>query len=284
MLNNYLEDEIKQSVFEAARLLDSSLDPEMSFETAVWVMLNDGEILKAPFGKVFSIIWNLNPNQTWIQLLLIRDFYNDDYFWSVYGENEAFIDKVSETDFEIDRELATSFLVSDFETIADVLAASALKGILGPNASERPNNGRAVLPIEDIREVKDENWGPLKAILLERLSKAYVECPIDFWIRLANDEPEEVVIRFLHDLFSEFGHPMEVAEMRWRAIVRDHAAYANAVCLALEKLLSTTYDPKLLTEIVRVDGGFIEVNNGAAWLEMLSSALRQENFSGLKSV
>ena len=285
MLNSYLEKKIGQLAFVAApRLLNSSLDPKMSFESGVWAMFNDNETLKAPFGQVFSIIWNLDPNQTWIQLLLNRDFYNDDYFWSVYGENETFIEKISENDFEIEREFAASLLASDFETIADLLIASARKGILGSNASERPNNGRAVLPIEDIQEVKYENWGTLKAILLERLPKAYAECPVNFWVKLADDEPEEVVMRFLHDLFSEFGHSMEVAEIRWKAITRDHKAYANAVCLALEKLLNTPYDPEWLTEIVRIDGGFMKVNNGAAWLEMLSSSLQQKSFSELEII
>jgi hypothetical protein len=282
ILNDYLEKEVGQPVFVAApRLLDSSLDSGMRFESAVWAMLNDSDILQAPFGQVFSIIWNLNSNQTWIQLLLNRDFYNDDYFWSVYGKNDEFVTKVSENDFEIDREFATSLLEKDFETITNVLVASALKGILGPNASERPNNGRAILPIEDVQEVKDAYWGPLKAILLERLPKAYADCPPDFWAKLAANEPEEVVMRFLHDLFSEFGHSMEVAETRWKAIVRDHGAYANAVRTALEKLLNATYDPELVTEIVRVDGGFAEVNDGAAWLKALSLALRQEDFSEL---
>ncbi len=282
ILNDYLEKEIGQPVFTAApRLLDISLDSGMRFESAVWAMLNDSEILQAPFGQVFSIIWNLNPNQTWIQLLLNRNFYNDDYFWSVYGQNEDFVIKVSENDFEIDRELATSLLKNDFEMIADVLIASALKGILGSNASEQPNNGRAVLPVEDIQEVKEDNWGSLKAMLLERLPKAYADCPPDSWTQLASNEPEEVVMRFLHDLFSEFGHSIAVAETRWKVIVRDHGAYANAVRTALENLLNRKYDPEWLTEIVRVDAGFTSVKDGAAWLKSLSMALRQEDFSEL---
>jgi hypothetical protein len=282
ILNDYLVKEIGQPVFVAARrLLYSSLDPGMSFEDAVWAMLNDSEILQAPFGQVFSIIWNLNPNQIWILLLLNRNFYNDDYFWSVYGQNEDFVIKVSENDFEIEREWATSLLKNDFEMIADVLIASALKGILGSNASEGPNNGRAVLPLEDIQEVKEENWGSLKAMLLERLPKAYADCPPNFWTQLASNEPEEVVMRFLHDLFSEFGHSIAVAETRWKVIVRDHGAYANAVRTALENLLNRKYDPEWLREIVHVDAGFTTVKDGAAWIKALSMALHQQDFSEL---
>lgn len=282
LLNDYLEKDIGQPVFIAApRLLDSSLDLEMSFENAVWSMLNDSELLQAPFGRVFTLIWKLNPNQTWIQLLLNRNFYNDEYFWTVYGRNEEFVTKVVENDFQIDSKYATSILKNEFEMIANVLVASAVKGILGANASERPNNGRAVLPVEDIQEVKDENWGALKAMLLERLPKAYADCPPDFWTQLASNEPEEVVMRFLHDLFSEYGHSIAVAKTRWTVIVRDHGAYANAVRTALENLLNTKYETEWLTEIVRVDAGFTSVKDGAAWIKALSMALRQEDFSEL---
>ena len=282
LLNESLEKEIGEPVFIAApRLLDISLDSGMRFESAVWSMLNDSEILQAPFGQVFSLIWKLNPNQIWIQLLLNRNFYNDDYFWSVYGKNDDFVTKASENDFEIDKEFATSLLKNDFEMIADVLIASALKGILGSNASEQPNNGRAILPLEDIQEVKDENWGPLTTMLLERLPKAYADCPLDFWTQLASNEPAEVVMRFLHDLFSEFGHSIAVAETRWKVILRDHGDYANAVGTAVENLLNRKYDPEWLTEIVRVDAGFTSAKDGAAWIKALSMALRQEDFSEL---
>jgi hypothetical protein len=281
-LNNYFKRELGQPVFMAApRLLDSSLDSQMSFESAIWSMLNDSEILQAPFGNVFSIIWHLNPDQTWIQLLLYKNFYDDDYLWSVYDQNDYFVTKVTENNFEIDRKLATNILKNEFDIIVDVLIESALKGLLGSNAAEPPNNGRPVLPVEDIQEVKDTNWGLLKLMLLERLPKAYAECPPDFWTQLAANESEEVVIRFLHDLFTKFGHSMEVAETRWKAIKRDHEEYANAVLTALENLLNAQYDAKWVTEIVRVDAGFTDVNDGATWLKALSVALRQEKFGKL---
>ncbi len=281
-LNNYLKKELGKPVFGAApRLLDSSLDSQMSFESAIWSMLNDSEILQSPFGNIFSIIWHLNPDQTWIQLLLNKNFYDDDYLWSVYDQNDHFVTKATENNFEIDRKLATNMLKNEFDIIVDILIDSALKGLLGSNADEPPNNGRPVLPVENIQEVKDANWGLLKLMLLERLPKAYAECPPDFWKQLAVKESEEFLIRFLYNLFAKFSHSTEVAETRWKATRRDHEEYANAVLTALGNLLNSQYDAKWLTEIVRVDAGFTDVNDGATWLKALSVALRQENFNKL---
>lgn len=247
LLNDYLKNNLGQPVFQlSSQLLQTSWLEQ--FENAVMVMLIDYRISTTPFSQVFSLIWDLDPSQRWIDFLLGRDLRED----------------------------------SNPEILANALISKASKGLLGPSPTERPNGGRAVLPIEEVRQV--EFWGKLRVILLDRLPEAYSSCSKNFWAQLATQESEAVVIRFLHDLFVHFSHPIDVAETRWKVIVRDHRDYANAVLIALETLLNSTKDTDWLTEIVHIDAGFTFVSDGSTWLRILFSALEQQDFARLATV
>ena len=170
--------------------------------------------------------------------------------------------------------------LAGFDAIADALSESAAKGLLAPDF-EGPNSGRPALPIEEIKLVKEERWGPLKQILVRRLTKAYADCPNDFWLRLAMNEPTDVLTRFLHDLFGKYSHPMDVAELRWKAIRQDHPPYATAAVVSLEHVLRTCNDPQFLSDLVRIDAGLMTVEDGKLWLGALSVALQTEDFGSL---
>jgi hypothetical protein len=261
VLNAYLDQELGAPAFvPTPRILYEGAFPRL--ELAVFSMLSDNRHLQATFGEVFVQIWKLYPHTIWIGVLLEHNFYDDDEY------------------FDFENISAEASRERDFSIIATAIVDSAVRGIVGPDY-EGPNNGRPILRIEDIQAVPDSNWGLLKNVLLSRLPNAYAACPPDFWARRAANEPDELLMWFLHDLFLEFGHPLDVIEARWKAIRRGQPAYADAAVIALEMVLNTQHDPDWFTDVVRIDAGVKEVDDGTAWLRSLSEALRQEDFSRL---
>jgi hypothetical protein len=261
-LNECLERELEGPAFSPGPRIFNS-NHFARFETAVAAMLSDGHMRRTSFGALFAVIWRCHPDQIWVGVLLDFNFFEH---FERFGFDEALVEPLRQ--------------LGGFDAIVDALGESALKGLLAPDF-EGPNSGRPTLRIADVEKVKEERWGPLKQMLLSRLKEAYEQCPKDFWARLAVSEPEDVLIRFLHDLFGNFRHPPDVAELRWKAITRDHPAYATAVLTSLEHVLQSCDDPQWLTDVVCIDAGFTSVEKGKQWLDVLLVALRTADFNAL---
>ena len=264
LLNEYIEGKTNKIAFLPTKRYFKS-DKMDWFDTAVSIMLNDGYVLRIPFGQVFPILWSLDPYQNWIELLLAHDFSKE----------------VDSELFEEEEPVDLDNSDSDLRLIANALLSSAEKGILGSNSSEHPNGGRPVLPVDWVKEVDDTHWGLLKNLLLDKLPNAFAACPPDFWERLALDEPLEVLERFLHDLFLRYDHPLDVIETRWKVIRRDFAPYASASIMALSNVLRDIQNLDTLNDIVRIDAGILSTNDGKAWLESLLYAMQTEDFSNV---
>jgi hypothetical protein len=262
LLNQCLERDLGKPAIAADERIFNSRH-FLRFETAVSAILADVHMRKASFGALFAAIWRWEPDQIWVGLLLDFNFFaHFDHF----GFDEALVEPLVQ--------------IAGFDAIADALSESAAKGLLAPDF-EGPNSGRAALPIEEIKLAEEKRWGPLKQILERRLTKAYRDCPNDFWLRLAMNEPTDVLTRFLHDLFGKYSNPMEVAELRWKAIKEDHPPYAMAAIVSLEHVLQTCSDPKFLSDVVRIDAGLMTVEDGKLWLGALLVGLRTADFSSL---
>jgi hypothetical protein len=251
ILQQDLESEINQVAFEPEPRLFFP-DSFGQFEGAVFSMLDSATMLKAPFGLVYAPIWRMDPSAQWIGLLRHHTF-NDPL------------------DFEEFADLELPPLEFAFPAIVDTLTASARTGLLAPDY-EGPNNGRPVLRMADVDEIDDAQWGELKPMLRSALPAAYAESPVDFWERLADDDSEGVVVRFLHDLFLDHRPALDLSDTRWKLIVEQQPPYAAAVQRALEKLRASDHPVDYLTELVRIDAGLL-VDDGRAWLDQLQDAL-----------
>ena len=262
-LNECLERELGGPAFEPhSRVFNSQYFAR--FDTGVAAMLSDEHMRKTSFGALFAVIWRWHPDQIWIGVSVDFNFFEH---FDRFGFDEALVEPLRQ--------------LGGFEAIVGTLCDAAVKGLLAPEF-EGPNSGRPALPLADIERIKDERWGPLKPVLLKRLKEAYEQCPKDFWARLAANDPEGVLIRFLHDLFGNCPHPMDVAELRWKAITRGHPAYAAAVLTSLEHVPRTRSDDRQwLTDVVRIDAGFTSVEDGSQWLSALLMALRASDFTDL---
>lgn len=261
-LNECLEQALQTAAFAPAPRIFNS-NHFARFETAVAAMLSDDQMRRTSFGALFAIIWQWHHNQIWIDVLLDFDFFQQ---LERLGFDEALVEPLRQ--------------LGGFDAIVNALGEAALKGLLAPDF-EGPNSGRPTLRIADVEKVEEERWGPLKQMLLLRLENAYAQCPKDCWARLAINEPEDVLIRFLHDLFGNFQHPPDVAELRWKAIIRDYLSYATAASTSLEHVLQSCNDRKWLTDVVRTDAGIISVEDGRHWLDVLLVALRTADFAAL---
>jgi hypothetical protein len=220
--------------------------------------------LLAPFGRVWAALWELDPYNGWIDLLLRYDFFRAPE--AIGFDLEEFAPPQNE-----DR---------DFDAIIHALEASARSGKLSPDPADDPNGGRPVLALASIDAVEDTRWGPLKPRLTSRLTDAYSSSPTDPWKRRLEDDPEGVVTDFLHHLFSRYGEASNSSiEPRWRAIRRAHPAYAEAVRSALAKLLGSVTATRA-ADIVKFDARR-GVSDGAAWLHDLAQALDSGSFSNL---
>jgi hypothetical protein len=260
LVNRHFEAVLGRRAFEPhTRLYSGAFE---HFQNVLFAIANDPGMLRVGFGSYFTTIWNMDPDDLWIGLLLNYNFYPK----RTLAEDE---------DERVVWEGANGFAL-----IVSVLAASARKGILAP-AYEGPNNGRPVLELEQIEAVPEVRWGPLKRLLLDSLPSAYDACPSDFWDRLAVQEPENVLERSLHDLFARYHRPIPDVQLRWSGIVRWQKAYARAILGALDRVLEDNHDGVHLTEIVRVDAGFPLVNDGRSWLISLRRALVDQDFSML---
>jgi hypothetical protein len=220
--------------------------------------------LRAPFAAVWTLIWELDPNEIWLSLLLNYNFEQE--IDSVWDEPE---------------DMPAASTSQDFSKLVAVLLESARKGILSPNAIDTPNGGRAVLTIAQIQEIEEAKWGILKEMLLEKLPSAYGECPSDFWQQLAITEPTEVVLRFLPNLFAYYNQTLETAQLRWQVITDRFEGFSTAVMTSLNTMLTANHDPKWLTEVVQADAGFTTVEDGTAWFQILQEALINHDFSKL---
>lgn len=252
-----------------AIVVESSLGPG-DLEHVVWMLLTKRlpdsaqTYLQAPFCRVFSAIWDLDPYSHRIHTLLEYDFFVPPDMLGVDLEEYA-PPRNDEADFRV---------------LVETLGRSARRGELSADPSDQPNGGRAVLLLEWIDEVDDARWGPLKPMLRTELERAYAECPPDAWKRLATKEPETVATRLLHDLFARHGSTPKAAEPRWAAITKAKPDYAENAQLALRLLLAQAPRDKL-DEIAQVDAGRPDVSDGADWLARLAAGLVRRDFSGL---
>ena len=263
-LNDCLERELGGPAFApATRLFDS--DYFASFESAVGTMLSDEHMRQTSFGKLFAILWRWHPDEMWISVLLNFNFFEH---FERFGFDEELVEPLRQ--------------LGGFDEIVDALGESAANGLLAPDF-EGPNSGRPTLRMSEVENVNEEHWGSLKQLLLRRLKAALDGCPNDCWARLAADQPEDVLIRFLHHLFGNSPSRMDVVSSRWKAITRDHSAYAAAVLMSLQDVLKNSSEPRRLTDVVRVDAGIMSVESGRQWLDMLLVALRSADFNSLPS-
>lgn len=233
-----------------------------SFYLALSAALLDNDYLALSFSSVFTELWNSAPLQILITILKLKDF-------SV----PSFAQSLGLPDPPIER----------FETIADALCTSASLGLLSPDASDYPNGGRAVLPLEDLEQADPRRWGNLKSLLQTRLPKSFELCPPDFWNWLTRTDPEGVVVRFLYHIFGEYLHPESEAEARWAVVLEQHPRYAQAVRESLGLLLKAEHDEQQLTEIVRLSTGINSVKHGYSWLQLLQIALETAKFNTLQT-
>lgn len=236
----YLENQLNQHITKDVDLMVSN--PYTDFHGIARSLLFRKRTESFSLCRNFVIIRQLDRAQSWIDLLLSKDLSEDEY------------------------------LERDSLPLIDLLIHEAEEGILGPERRERPNGGRSVLPIEEIQQVDDQKWGSLKANLLRQLPAAYARCPPDFWQRRAKATPAEVVADFLHEILLGL-HPESAPDVM-AAAVHAHIEFAKAVVAAIEILLSdASYSQESLTETVRIDGGFREVDDGRAWLSALKDDL-----------
>lgn len=219
--------------------------------------------LQAPFGRVWAALWMLDRFDYWVHILLRYDFFRRPE--AIGFDDEKFTPPMNEE--------------RDYDSIIDVLAESARKGELSPHGHDQPNGGRPVLTLEMLDAVNDVRWGALKPRLRTRLAEAYEMTPADPWRCRMGEDPEGIAIDFLHDLFGRYGSPSSAAEARWKAIRRDHPAYAHAAQEALGRLLDHA-SPVYANEVVKYDAGR-DVADGAVWLQALTKALETEVFSAL---
>src|SRR4051812_48456507 len=212
--------------------------------------------LLAPFGRIWAALWELDPYIGWIDLLLRYDFFRAPE--AIGFDLEEFAPPPNEQ--------------RDFDAIIHTLEASARSGRLSPDPADDPNGGRPVLALASIDAVDDARWGALKARLKSRLTDGYAASPADPWKRRVEEDPEAVVIDFLHHLFSRYGEASNSSiEPRWRAIRRAHPAYAEAVRSALAKLLDSVTATRAV-DIVKFDARR-DTPDGVAWLRELAQVL-----------
>jgi hypothetical protein len=258
LLHRHLADQLDRPVFLEPTHLFASTQP-LQFETSVEILLaaaRPGEttpLLQAPFARVLSVLWQLDPYQGWLDLLVHYDF-------GTAAREELELPANDQ---------------NDFLALADALAASAKCGVLSSDPSERMFGGRAVL---SIGEFSNDKAGPLKTLLQERMPAGFAACPQDFWSRLAADDPQGVTERFLHHLLGRRRYTN--LESLWWLIARHHPDYAEAARRALDRVLSSL-GPEALTEMVRVDAACPGVADGSRWLRTLRAAMDGGSFAGL---
>lgn len=263
-LNNYLEVRLHQPALRISQqLLNSDLFER--FFVALVKMMGDNRLLIAPFGDVFSEIWSLFPHQTTIDVLLAKDF-------SEPSHGRIF-------DLETDDD-------PRFEAIVSALSKSAAKGTLGSNPSELPNGGRPILSIPMLRSVEYSKWGTLKPVLIEELIAAYAKCPRNFWEIHSRQEPIDCLVRFLHELFIVYTHSIEDASLRWDLMQHQFKDYARSVQISLNTVLenNSSRPSEWYTELVQIDAGFPQVQDGHHWLTTLAHSLSSGDFATLKEI
>ncbi len=258
-LERHLESDIGEVVFEPEpRIFFPDAFGEL--EGAVYSMLDSPTMLKAPFGRAFAWVWDMNPHRQWLGLLLHHEFTDP-------------------LDFKEFADLELPPIDFAYEAIVDALTESARRGLLAPNY-EGPNNGRPVLRLAEVESVDDQQWGELKPRLLDALPQAFTACPSDFWERLAETDAEGVLTRFLHDLFLDHRPPLDVTDSRWKVIVEQQSRYASAAQQALGAVLAANDTAEYLTEVVRIDAGR-RVADGRSWLQQLQEALVQRDLRSM---
>jgi hypothetical protein len=260
LLNEHFVNSLGQSVFQDVSPLtnEPTFGQPRTFYTDVYLLITQYRSADISFCRLFPLMWELNPHQRWINVLVEADLYSD-----------LFLEKIPDTG-KRDAEI---------EVIAGLLVQDAAKGILGANSNEYPLIRRAILPMERIQAVEDWRWGPLKSSLLHRLPNGYSACTLDFWKMLSSTEPENFFVRFLQDIFLDL--PLETSEIRWRTIVQYYKSYANTVQKLVEQFLARDGFSLWLEEIARLDAGFAGVDDGLQWLSSLYEALSQRSFSKL---
>jgi hypothetical protein len=264
LLGDHLEQELGAQPFALApHLIEADA---MWFETAVAIMLQGTlslsaeTILRVPFCRAFVALWRLDPSSHWLVWLRSYDFRQ----------------APREGPFDLEAHAPPPNGEDDFAALVEALEASARRGLLSMDPADYPHGGRALLTVEDIAGLDEALRGPL----LARLPAAAAACAPDFWQRLAREDGEGVVCRFLHHLFAHDNKALSFSERIWQIIQERHPSYAGAARASLRTLLARG-DEALLRDIVRYDAARPSVSDGRKWLEALLASMTDGDFARL---
>ena len=238
-------------------LLGSNLRVE--FEEAVILLLthalpgSGSRVLQVPLARVWVPLFELDPNQRWVDFLLQYDFYA----------------RPTEAEIDSGTPPPPAHSSGDLEYLADGIAELARGGLLSPDESERGVGGRPILTLADLDRVPVSRWRELLPLLQQRLMRAYAEAPADPWPGLLASDPRGVAERFVHDLIGRRRTPPTEVAARWADIRRRRPSYAKAAVSSLRLLLDDPdYD---LIALARNDAGRVGQDHG--WLHDWVEAL-----------
>lgn len=211
--------------------------------------------LKLPFGIVFNEFWELTRDTQLLLKLIHLDPY--DLVYDPFAED---IEEIMEG--------------HQLHLIPPLLVKYAQKGLISSELGA--NVGVATLHRRNIEEM-DEDFEPLKSMLLEQLVPVLEARPANAWQLLVDENPLQVLQIFLrnHFLLAYDNIPTE----RWAIQHKQHPDYVKAVLDSLEYAIDTPPDNAQLTEIVQLDGGFYNVKDGKTWLTGLHKDLSNEMFT-----
>lgn len=265
-LNTYLESQLRQPVFRPPTRI---FKKPLSWERAFIVLFCNSDSLVAPFGRVFPLIWKLNPSLSTIVMLQGQDFSRTPDIPDYLAEIEGL------TEFDVHH------TAQDFQRLASVLIQSASTGLLRPDPAEGRSTGVAFLTIDSIKEASPATWEPLRSLLLAQLPAAYDACPPDFWHMQARHDSLHLVTRFLHHVFGENHPTVETSMMSIERIITLAPNYKEVVVLALREVIQSCHI-ETLNDIVHFDANLPQVVDSYRWLNMLLNSVDAGDLGPLK--
>ncbi|EAY23843.1 hypothetical protein [Microscilla marina] len=211
--------------------------------------------LELPFGIVFCELWELSLDTQLLFKLIYCDPY--DLVYEPFAED---LEDVMEG--------------HQLHLIPPLLVKYAQKGLISCELGA--NVGVATLHRRNIEEM-DEDFEPLKSMLLEQLAPVLEARPANAWQLLVDENPLQVLQIFLRDhfLLAYDNIPTE----RWAIQHKQHPDYVKAVLDSLVYAIEKHKNNTQLTEMVQLDGGFYGVTDGRTWLKGLHKDLSNEAFT-----
>lgn len=258
ILNDYLEAKLGQPVFRPhSRVF--RVESLRRWDDAFSVLYGSSGSLVAPFGRVFPLLWALNPSPNLIARLRNYDFSETPNIPDYLAELEGL------SQFDV------VHTERDFAALTNVLLDAARRGLLCPDPDENRRTGLACLPLDEIRDIAPIKWGALRDALLRLLPAAYAARPPDFFRRWAESDALGMVSRFVHSAFAENYPAPATVRMNLERVIRLAPAYRDALVDALGRVLTQT-SAEAQQDLVRYDAALPE-EDASGWLHKLRGEL-----------